>query len=78
MSAALLYVPRPVDVRMDAAGRPVAVRGIAVEAVREEWLIEDRWWAADPISRLYFEVVLADGRCEVIFRERGRWFAQRA
>ncbi len=78
MNAASLYVPQPVAVRADAEGRPVAVRGVPVESVREEWLVEDRWWTAEPINRLYFEVALANGRCEVIFRERGRWFAQRA
>lgn len=78
MNAASLYVPQPVAVRADAEGRLVAVRGVPVESVREEWLVEDRWWTAEPINRLYFEVALANGRCEVIFRERGRWFAQRA
>jgi hypothetical protein len=78
VNAASLYVPQPVAVRADAEGRPVAVRGVPVESVREEWLVEDRWWTAEPINRLYFEVALANGRCEVIFRERGRWFAQRA
>jgi hypothetical protein len=77
MNAGLLYTPRPADVLEDG-GRPVALSGVAVEAVREEWLIEDRWWSEQPISRHYFELVLADGRCEVVFRERGRWFRQRA
>jgi hypothetical protein len=59
-------------------GRPVAVDEIAVDAVREEWQVEDRWWSERPIARRYFELVLADGRCVVVFRERGRWFTQRA
>jgi hypothetical protein len=77
MSAGLLYTPRAIDV--DApGGRPVAVGGVSVEAVREEWLVEDRWWSEQPIARRYFELALADGRCEVVFRERGSWFRQRA
>jgi hypothetical protein len=78
VSAALLYVPSPADVEADGDGRPAAVGGFAVEAVREEWLVEDRWWSEQPIARHYFELALADGRCEVVFRERGRWFKQRA
>lgn len=74
----LVYVPRPAAVSADSDGVPVAVGGADVEAIREEWLVEDRWWSAEPIVRRYFEVVLADGRCEVVFTERGRWFAQRA
>lgn len=76
--SALVYAPRPADVRADRNGRPLAIGGARVEAIREEWLVEDRWWSAEPIARRYFEVVLASGRCEVVFAERGRWFAQRA
>ncbi len=50
-----LYAPRPVRVRAGPGGVPVAVDGVAVEAVREEWLVEDRWWtpraAAPPLLR---------------------------
>jgi len=78
MNAGLLYTPRPASVNADGDGRPTAVTGVAVEAVREEWLVEDRWWSERPIARHYFELALADGRCEVVFRERDRWFSQRA
>lgn len=74
----LLYTPRPATVGVDAEERPRTVGGVAVEAIREEWLVEDRWWSAEPIARRYFELVLADGRCVVVFTERGRWFEQRA
>lgn len=76
-----LYVPRPAAVRCDAKGRPARIAGTRVESVREEWLAEDRWWTPDPLARHYFELVLADGRCEVVFRDErdeGRWFFQRA
>ena len=79
-----VYWPKPVAVSADAAGAPVAVGDVAVEAVREEWLVEDRWWTPRPLQRRYFEIVLADGRDIVVFREpaeppeAGRWFEQRA
>jgi hypothetical protein len=60
------------------AGEPAAVDSAAVEAVREEWLVEDRWWTSKPLRRRYFELVLADGRNVVVFREGDRWFLQRA
>jgi hypothetical protein len=75
-----VYWPRPVEVEV-AGGIPAAVGSVAVEAVREEWLVEDRWWTPRPLSRRYFELVLADGRNVVVFREpaeEGRWFEQRA
>jgi hypothetical protein len=74
-----VYRPRPVNVRVDARGLPEAVGRAAVEAVREEWLVEDRWWTAHPLRRRYLELVTADGAVRVVFRdlESGRWFAQR-
>ena len=60
-------------------GRPEAVDGRAVEAVRESWLVEDRWWTPSPVRRRYWEVVTADGRNLVVYRDlvEGGWFAQR-
>jgi hypothetical protein len=75
-----LYAPRRVEVRVEADGLPRAVSGAAVAAVREEWWVEDRWWTPRPVHRRYFELVLADGRDAVVFREGGggRWYRQRA
>ena len=74
-----LYVPRPAKVVAGRAGEPVAVDGVAVEAVREEWVVEDRWWTPHPLGRRYFELALADGRNLVVFRSTlsGRWYRQR-
>ncbi len=74
-----LYTPRRVDVNVDPDGSPRAVEGVAVEAIREEWLVEDRWWTPRPLRRHYYELVLADGRDVTVFRSgRGRWYRQRA
>jgi CO dehydrogenase/acetyl-CoA synthase delta subunit len=56
------------------------VDGRSVEAVRESWLVEDRWWTDRPLRRRYWEVVTAGGRDVVVFREleEGHWYAQRA
>lgn len=75
------YWPRPIEVEAAADGMPRVVAGVAVEAVREDWLVEDRWWTPKPLQRRYFELVLADGRNIVVFREPPdgkRWFEQRA
>jgi hypothetical protein len=75
-----LYEPRPVAVRAADKGPPWRVDRVAVEAVREEWLVEDRWWTPRPLRRHYFELALADGRAVTVFRDGadGRWFRQRA
>jgi hypothetical protein len=75
-----LNEPRPARVRADRRGRPLWVDGRSIEAVRESWLVEDRWWTERPVRRRYWEVVTADGRDLVVFRDllADGWFAQRA
>jgi hypothetical protein len=76
-----VYWPRPIEVVSDGGGAPVEVGGVKVEALREQWLVEDRWWTPKPLQRAYFELVLADGRNLVVFREpadSGSWWEQRA
>jgi hypothetical protein len=76
-----VYWPRPIEVVSDRDGAPVEVGGVRVEALREQWLVEDRWWTPKPLQRAYFELVLADGRNMVVFREpadSGSWWEQRA
>jgi hypothetical protein len=75
-----LYAPTPATVEAGPDGAPVAVDRVAVEAIREEWLVGDRWWTPQPLRRHYFEMALADGRAVVVFRcgFSGRWYRQRA
>ena len=74
-----LAAPRAAQVQAASDGRPEVVGGHAVEAVRESWLIEDRWWTDRPLRRRYWEVVTTCGRDEIVFHdlEKGRWWRQR-
>lgn len=75
-----LNLPRPARVVAGDGGRPLSVDGRAIDAVRESWLIEDRWWTEEPIRRRYWEIVTADGRNLVLFRDierGGLWYRQR-
>ena len=71
--------PRPSAVAADAVGRPVTVDGEVVDAVRESWLVEDRWWTERPLRRRYWEIVTDGGRNVVVFRDlvAQRWYRQR-
>ncbi len=77
-----LGTPRLIPVTAGDSGSPMSVDGAAVEAVTEEWVVEDRWWTGRPLRRRYFELVLAGGRNIVVFRHLdgsaggGRWYAQ--
>lgn len=75
-----LGAPRLVEVRAGPGGIPAEVAGVSVDAVREDWVVEDRWWTGRPVRRRYFELVLGDGRDVTVFcvLGRGRWFSQRA
>lgn len=82
-----LNLPRPARVRTGGNGAPLQIDGRAVELVRESWLVEDRWWTAQPLRRRYWEVVTTSGRNLVVFhdlgvgagdRRAGGWFAQGA
>jgi hypothetical protein len=74
-----LNEPRLARVRAGEGGRPLEIDGREVDAVRESWLVEDRWWTARPIRRRYWEIVTVDGHNEVVYREigRGLWYRQR-
>ncbi len=63
-------MPRRCRVAADAAGRPCAVDGRTVEAIREEWRVEEGWWA-EPVRRRCFATVLAGGRLCTVFQDRG-------
>jgi hypothetical protein len=77
-----LNQPRPIDVEADESGEPrVVVLGrehLAVAAVQDRWRIDDEWWRERPVSRLYFSLLLEDGRVAAIYRElvTGRWAQQ--
>jgi hypothetical protein len=75
-----LYAPAPAAVEPGPDGSPARLGGVAVEAIRERWEVDDRWWIPQQLRREYFELALANGRSVVVFRciLSGRWYRQRA
>jgi hypothetical protein len=73
-----LNSPRQVLVEAGFDGVPRCVDRRAVALVREEWRVVDRWWTEEPVSRRYFDTVLEDGRCTVVFYDEDdrSWFTQ--
>jgi hypothetical protein len=73
----VLNLPRPARVCW-RDGMPARVNGEAVELMRESWLVEDRWWTAEPVRRRYWELVSERGRNVIVFHDlcSGGWFLQ--
>lgn len=79
----LRYLGRPRPVRVIAApgGVPYAVqadgRRRVVMSVRDEWLVQDRWWTDQPVDRRFYELVLEPGRVQTVYHDlrTGEWFA---
>ncbi|MEN8614232.1 hypothetical protein ABFB09_02960 [Dehalogenimonas sp. THU2] len=74
-------LPEPVIVEEAAGGRPIAVTGKGrqtVAAIEDAWRIDDEWWRAEPLSRLYYAVIMASGRRLTIYNDlvTGRWYRQ--
>jgi hypothetical protein len=63
-------------------GQPTAVylsrHRYAVEAVLQLWRIDDEWWRERPVSRLYYSLLLEDGRTVTVYRDEvsGTWARQ--
>ena len=84
-------LPEPVRVEESASkgppgktsseGRPLAVRTPrrqAVKSIEDRWRIDDEWWRSEPVSRLYYAVLLSSGQRLVIYKDliNGQWYRQ--
>jgi hypothetical protein len=74
-------LPEPLDVVEDAAGKPASVklgRRFLVDAIEEVWRVDDEWWRARALSRMYYAVILSSGRRLTLYRDLidGRWYHQ--
>ena len=51
-----------------------------VREVLDTWRIDDEWWRKEPVSRLYYRVVLEDGTVTSLFKDLvgGQWRRQQA
>jgi hypothetical protein len=68
-----------VAVAQDGSPRAVVLDGRRreVAAIRDDWLVQDRWWTDRPVERHYYELVLDPGRLAVVYRDAvtGVWLA---
>ena len=73
--------PEALQIEEDASGLPIAVRlkrRQAVISIEDRWRIDDEWWRAEPLARLYYNVLLASGQRLVLYKDLvdGGWYQQ--
>ena len=64
-------LPEPLAVEEGPDGLPAFVklkRRQKIIAVEDCWRIDDEWWRSEPVSRLYYAVILASGQRLVLSR----------
>jgi hypothetical protein len=74
-------LPVPVKVDENKSGRPAAVREkhrMPVMTIEDSWRIDDEWWRAEPVSRIYYNLLLTSGRRMVLYKDlaKGDWYEQ--
>lgn len=79
-----LNAPTKVTVRLGPNDVPATVvvrhKAQRVASVHERWQIDEGWWWERPVSRLYWRLVLDDGRLLTVYQDlkEGSWWMQRA
>jgi hypothetical protein len=69
-------------VEADEDGRPTAVwlsgRRYFVESVLDTWRIDDEWWRERTVSRVYYSLLLEDGRAATVYHSllADQWLQQ--
>ncbi len=76
-----LNKPEAVAVVEGPTGLPVAIKTPQrqkVAAIEDRWRIDDEWWRAEPVERLYYVVMLASGVRMVVYKDLagGGWYRQ--
>ena len=74
-------LPARIRVSEDDRGRPQTIwlkKQEAVSELLDHWRIDDEWWRAEEISRMYYEVILNSGRRIIIFKDliTDLWYTQ--
>ena len=74
-------VPEEVAVEENGRGSPWALKGKrkqAVLTIEDTWRLDDEWWRAVPLTRLYFAVIFFSRQGIIIFKDLqdNRWYRQ--
>ena len=73
--------PEAIEVEESIDGLPLALKGRRkqiIASIDDRWRIDDEWWRVEPLSRMYFAIMLASGQKLVVFKNLidNRWYRQ--
>ena len=73
--------PEAVEVQESPTSLPVSLKGKrnqTIVSIDDRWRIDDEWWRVEPLSRMYFVIMLASGQKLTIFKNLidNRWYRQ--
>ncbi len=76
-----LNQPEPVFIEENSSGLPTAVRlkqRHSILSIEDCWRIDDEWWRNEPVSRLYYAVILDSGRRIILYKNLidKKWYRQ--
>jgi hypothetical protein len=76
-----LNMPEALFVDEGPSGSPVAVKlkqRHMIIAIEDYWRIDDEWWRSEPVSRIYYAVILDSGRRMVLCKNliNKQWYQQ--
>jgi len=74
--------PETIVVETDSTGRPAAIktpRRQLIKSIEDRWRIDDEWWRSEPVSRLYYAVILSSGQRLTLYHDliSGLWYKQK-
>jgi hypothetical protein len=75
-------MPEILNVEVNSSGLPAAVknpRRQIVKSIEDQWRIDDEWWRSEPVSRLYYAVMLTSGHHLTLYHDliTGNWYKQK-
>lgn len=76
-----LNMPEALFVEENPSGSPVAIKlkqRRKIIGVEDCWRIDDEWWRSEPVSRMYYAVILDSGRKMILSKNLidNKWYQQ--
>lgn len=81
---ALRPINRPIPIQIQESSQYVPMSmlynrfWLQIVDIEDRWRIDDEWWREQPISRIYFQILLENGQRLTIFHDlfQNEWLQQ--